>query len=423
MWHFLEDTKEVPMTIDPYLARLQDHLESNQYSPKVADRCVAVAGYFLRFLKKNDVTAETAQPDHVQAYLRKALSTYGRLHGHPPPIEAGWRCSHTNGIHMLLRLVQGQWPPKAIPTDPVQEFHAQLCNEYTQWLGDFRGLAAETISGHREFVSRLLGWLGERATTSTLADLTVGDIDSFLAAQAPRWRRTTRKSAALYLRSFLRYLHGRRLIVRDLSRAVIAPRVYELENIPSTLKGDDITAVLSVVRQDKSAKGRRDLAILTLLTTYGLRAGEITALRLEDIDWRREHVRVRHSKTGHETLLPLVKPVGDALVAYLQKGRPKVAAREIFIRVRAPYRPFRNGSSLYTGVVRRLEEAGVTWQGKHGPHAFRHARAVSLLRAAVPSKVIGDVLGHRASASTAVYLKLATDDLRKIALDVPEVKS
>ena len=107
---------------------------------------------------------------------------------------------------------------------------------------------------------------------------------------------------------------------------------------------------------------------------------------------------------------------------YLQKGRPKVAAREIFIRLRAPYRPLQSGSSLYSGIVRRLQEAGVKWQGKHGPHAFRHARAVSLLRAAVPSKLIGDVLGHRASTSTAVYLKLATDDLRKIALDVPEVK-
>jgi integrase/recombinase XerD len=423
MWHFLEDTKEVPMTIDSYLSRLQNHLASNQYSSKVAERCVAVSGYFLRFLNNHRVTAQTAQQEHVQAYLREALRTYRRLHGHAPPTEAGWRRSHTSGIHMLLRLVQGQWPPKSIPTGPVQEFHAQLCDEYAQWLRDFRGLAAETISGHHEFASRLLSWLGERATKATIADLVVGDIDSFVAAQAPKWRRTTLKSAALYLRSFLRYLHGQHWIRRDLSKAVIAPRVYELENIPSTLKAEDIAAVLRALRQDKSAKGRRDLAIVTLLATYGLRAGEITALRLEDIDWRREQVRVRHSKTGHETLLPLVKPVGDALLAYLQKARPKVAAREVFIRVRAPYRPLRSGSSLYAGIVRRLEEAGVKWRGKHGPHAFRHARAVSLLRAAVPSKVIGDVLGHRASASTAVYLKLATDDLRKIALDVPEVKS
>jgi integrase/recombinase XerD len=410
------------LKIHPCLARLRAHLESAGYTPKVADRYLAVSGYFLRFLGNNHVPIELTEPEHVRAYLRKALRIYRQAHGHRPPIEAGWRTSHTSGIHMLLRLVLEQWPPEPVPGNAIQEFHTELCSSYAQWLRDFRGLASETISGHRALSSRLLNWLGDRAASSKLAELAVKDIDSFVAAQSVTQRRTTRKSQALYLRSFLRYLYGRGLLRRDLSAAIIAPRVYALENIPSTLSAEDIAAVLKTVRQDRSPRGRRDLAILTLLSTYGLRAGEITALRLDDIDWRREQVRVRHSKTGHETWLPLVQAVGEVLVDYLQKGRPQVAAREIFIRVRAPYRPLRNGSSLYSGIVRRLQEAGVKWQGKHGPHAFRHARAVSLLRAAVPSKLIGDVLGHRASASTAVYLKLATDDLRKIALDVPEVK-
>lgn len=323
---------------------------------------------------------------------------------------------------MLLRLVQGRWPPEAVPANPIEEFHACLSNEYAQWLTESRGLAAETISGHRAIASRLLGWLGERAASAALAQLTIKDIDSFVEAQTTTLRRTTRKSMALYLRSFLRYLHGRGLLDRDLSPAIIAPRVYALESIPSALSAEDVEAVLKTARQDRSVKGRRDLAILTLLSTYGLRAGEITALRLDDIDWRREQVRVRHSKTGHETLLPLLNPVGEVLPDYLRNGRPKVEAREIFIRVRAPYRPFRSGSSLFAGIVRHLEKAEVKWQGKHGPHAFRHARAVSLLRAAIPAKVIGDVLGHRATASTSVYLKLATEDLRKVALDVPGVK-
>jgi integrase/recombinase XerD len=410
------------MKIHPCLARLRAHLESASYTLKVTDRYLAVAGHFLRFLDKKGVRVASARPEHVHAYLGEALRIYRRTHSRRPPTEATWRPSHTSGIHMLLRLVQGRWPPEPAPADSIQKFHRQLCSSYMQWLRDFRGLAPETISGHQAMASRLLTWLGDRAASSRLAELTIQDIDSFVAAQTATLRRTTRKSQALYLRSFLRYLHGRGLLRRDLSAAVIAPRVYALENIPSTLSAEDIAAVLKTVHQDLSPRGRRDRAILTLLATYGLRAGEITALRLDDIDWRREQVRVRHSKTGHETWLPLVQPVGEALVDYLQKGRPKVAAREVFIRARAPYRPLQNGSSLYSGIVRRLQDAGVKWHGKHGPHAFRHARAVSLLRAAVPSKVIGDLLGHRASASTAVYLKLATDDLRKIALDVPEVK-
>jgi integrase/recombinase XerD len=133
-----------------------------------------------------------------------------------------------------------------------------------------------------------------------------------------------------------------------------------------------------------------------LISKYGVRAGEITTLRLDDVDWRKEVIRIRHSKTGAISYLPLLPEVGEAILKYLQESRPKTSFREMFIRRRAPYRPFRSGSSLY-GLVRwRLEAAGVITTGKRGPHAFRHARAVSMLRATVPVKEIGDLLGHRA---------------------------
>ena len=107
------------------------------------------------------------------------------------------------------------------------------------------------------------------------------------------------------------------------------------------------------------------------------------------------------------------------MLAYLRSGRPVTEAREIFIRTRAPYR---NLDKLYSVVRRRLRDAGVQPPGKCGPHIFRHAHAVEMLRAAVPQKVIGDLLGHRSTGSTAPYLKLATEDLRAIALDVPEME-
>ena len=104
---------------------------------------------------------------------------------------------------------------------------------------------------------------------------------------------------------------------------------------------------------------------------------------------------------------------------YLQDSRPKTSYREMFIRARAPYRPFKRGSSLHHLVRHRLEAANVITTGKRGPHALRHARAVSMLRAAVAVKDIGDLLGHRAAGSTLVYLKLATEDLRAVALEIP----
>ena len=109
-------------------------------------------------------------------------------------------------------------------------------------------------------------------------------------------------------------------------------------------------------------------------------------------------------------------PVGEAVLAYLRSGRPATDAREVFIRTRAPYRKL---GMLANVVRRRLRDASIKPSGKSGPHIFRHARAVEMLRAAVPQKVIGDLLGHRSTESTAPYLKLATEDLRAIALDVP----
>jgi integrase len=173
---------------------------------------------------------------------------------------------------------------------------------------------------------------------------------------------------------------------------------------------------LEQTKNDASPMGLRDYAMLQLLATYGLRSGEVRNLLLEDIDWRAESLRIRHSKTGAVSFLPLMAPVGEAVLEYLRRGRPHTDRREVFIRSRAPYRPLGN---LYSEVRRRIWAAGVKPSGKCGPHIFRHARAVELLRASVPQKIIGDLLGHRSAESTIPYLKLATEDLRTIALDVP----
>jgi len=241
-------------------------------------------------------------------------------------------------------------------------------------------------------------------------------VDAYFEARAPGLRRKSLKDVAERLRSLLRHLHRTGRTAVDLAQQIIAPMLYAYESIPSALSLDQVAAVLKSTRKDRSPMGLRGYAILLLLSTYGMRAGEIAQLRLDDIDWRAETLRIRHSKTGARSLLPLMEPVGKALIDYLQHGRPKTDAREIFIRSRAPYRPL---SHIYSEVRGRMEAAGVRPSGKRGPHIFRHARAVSLLRAAVPQKVIGDILGHRSTAATIPYLKLATEDLRAIALEIP----
>jgi site-specific recombinase XerD len=401
------------------ISQFEEHLARASYSSTSTKRYLAVAGHFLKYLEGQHVPIDAAQPSHVTKYLTRELGQFARRHGHAPVSVEHWRGSHTAGVHRFLQCIVGQWPPIATASSPYDAFCRALCTEYAQWLRERRRLAAETISDRAAEAGRFLSWYGERNTACTLSAVAIADVDAYLQARAPSLRRVSRKGIAQRMRCFLRFVHATGRTERDFSLCVKVPTLYAFESIPTALSPDQVGAVMQTSRNDQSPKGLRDYAILLLLATYGMRAGEITRLQLNDIDWRADRIFVRHTKTGSQSILPLLPAVGEALLAYLRRGRPKTAVREIFIRTRAPYRGFESGSSLYAPTRRRLEAAGVQPNGKRGPHAFRHARAVSLLRDGTPMKIIGDVLGHRSAASTSVYLKLATEDLRNVALEIP----
>ncbi len=401
------------------LAQLEGELAKERYNASISGQYLAAAGHFLDYLGKRHVPIEAVQPSHLTTYLKFALQQFSRRNGHAPLSVTHWRGSRTGGIHQLLRLVKGQWPSRAAARRPHEAFSKALSTEYVQWLVERGELAEVTIAGHAAEARRFLSWYGERKNADTLSAIAIADIDAYLQARAPSLRRISRKAVALRLRCFLRFAHATGRTARDFAPSVLAPTLYALESIPSALRPEDVRTVVETARKDHSPKGLRDYAILLLLSTYGLRAGEIIRLRLDDIAWRTDRFCVHHTKTGSQSVLPLLPAVGEALLAYLRRGRPSTDAQEIFIRAHAPYRGFARGSCLYSPMRRRIEAAGVQPTGKRGPHTFRHARAVSLLRSGVPLKVIGDVLGHRSAASTTPYLKLATEELRGVALEIP----
>jgi len=163
--------------------------------------------------------------------------------------------------------------------------------------------------------------------------------------------------------------------------------------------------------------GTRDYAMFSLMTTYGMRACEVVALTLDDIHWRARQIHIRQSKTGNALELPLTDEVGTAIQEYLKKVPRYGVCRQVFLRLRAPI-----GVLKPTAVI----EAFQAWSRRSGldipfkgAHCIRHSYALNLLRQGVPLKTIGDVLGHRSPESTAVYLRLATEDLRTVALPVP----
>ena len=404
----------MPNTDCELISELRSVLTSQRYSPVVAGNYCAYARGFLDYLARRSIPIAEVTEAQVGYYLHHAITMFRKRHGRPP--GPCWHSIPRSGIHALLRLAQGRWPPAPKATCAADTLRFTICDEYEIWLREERGLAERSIYALMWEGRNFLTWQLDRCGVDSLVEMSVGDIDRYMDMRSPHQTRKSVKDVAERLRSLLRYLHRTRRTAIDLSPHVIAPLLYAYEGVPSILERDQIAAVLETASKDTTPIGLRDQAILQLLATYGLRSGEIRSLKIEDIDWRAESIRILHTKTRACSYLPLMAPVGEAILTYLRSGRPQTDAREVFVRTRAPYGRLR---VLHSAVFRRIRDAGVKPPGKCGPHIFRHARAVEMLRASVPQKVIGDMLGHRSTESTAPYLKLATEDLRAIALDVP----
>jgi site-specific recombinase XerD len=211
----------------------------------------------------------------------------------------------------------------------------------------------------------------------------------------------------------LRYAHREGVLEEDLSGAVGWPQVYRLSSIPRSISWEDVNRVLASVERRTEA-GRRDYAILLLLVTYGLRGREIAALTLDDIDWRRERLAVPERKAGHSTAFPLSAVVGEAILDYLRRGRPKTTDRQLFLRAVAPRRPI--GPAAVSSLARKyLLRAGIDVP-RPGSHTLRHSAVQRLVDADFDLKTIGDFVGHRSARSTAVYAKVAVEALREVSL-------
>jgi integrase/recombinase XerD len=406
----------------PILLQFKDQLAKLRYSRQVIPSYVSATRQFLRYLVARDVSIQEARSSHLAGFLKGKLEQSTRRLGRAPKNISQWPRDYTAPIHQLLRMVHPKWPPPEPPANECERFQRKVCEGYGHWLTQVNGLSRSTLRKNVDAARLFLHWLKERGGPETLRCLNVSDLDAYLAWRMPELRRATRHGVSSCLRSFLRYLRAEDLIPQDLSQAVSGPILYQFDDIPRTFTEEQVEAMLGAARGDRSVAGFRDYALLLILAMYGLRAGEVIGLRLEDIDWREDRFRVRQSKSGRDSFLPLVTTVGKAVLKYLQKGRPQTETREVFLRLRAPYRPLLN-SSLHAVIGRRLRQAGIEVKGRHGSHAFRFARAGSLLRAKVPLKSIGDLLGHRSATSTEIYLRLATDDLRAISLDLPGRKN
>lgn len=226
------------------------------------------------------------------------------------------------------------------------------------------------------------------------------------------------KTYVVALRAFLRFLAAQGRCRPDLDRAVPAVPEWKLAALPRYLEAEDIERVIDSCDLSKP-HGVRDRAILLLLARLGLRAGDITAMRLADLDWDAGTVRVL-GKGRREVRLPLPQEAGEALIAYLMNVRPQAGTDHVFLCSNAPVRPFATSASVSDVVRLALQRAGIATPPSKGAHLLRHSAATGMLRSGASMDVIATVLRHQSSDSTAYYAKIDTELLGVITQPWPE---
>jgi site-specific recombinase XerD len=287
--------------------------------------------------------------------------------------------------------------------------------QYATYLREERGLARPTPVNYLPFVHRFLVDRFGRGQVR-LAQLEAGDVTRFVLRRAHTMSPGRAKLLVTALRSFLRFLFFRGETAIDLTPAVPTVADWRLATVPKFISAEDVRRLLGACNR-QSATGRRDYAVLLLLARLGLRASEVVQMVLEDIDWEAGELTIR-GKGCRRDRIPIPRDVGDALVDYLRRDRPRCASRRVFICAKAPRRGFAGPVAICTIVKQAIVRAGLRTPTK-GAHLLRHSLATDLLRRGASLDEIGELLRHRSLDTTVLYAKVDLGSLREVAQPWP----
>ncbi|KXF55743.1 integrase [Rhodococcus sp. SC4] len=386
----------------PYAEGFRVELERLGYTPLTAATHVRLLAHLSRWLAREGVEASGLTPATVDAYFaeRRAAGYVGHVTGRALRPLLGY----------LRRLGVLPAPAPVVPASPEE----RLLARYRDYLTTERGLAAATIELNVRMVRPfLVDRMKARQGRLDLEHLAAGEVTAFVVTQV-RLRPKSVQRIVTALRSLLGFLHLEGIIDRSLATAVPPVAGWTQTGLPKALDGDQVAALLASCDQH-TATGRRDLAILTALARLGLRAGEVAALTLDDIDWRRGEITVRGKGNRHDRM-PLPADVGERIVSYLRDGRPDTAqGRAVFVRAQAPYRAL-TSNAVTTVVVYAGRRAGL---GVIGAHRLRHSVATAMLRSGGSLTEIGQALRHTRPLTTAIYAKVDIEALRQLARPWP----
>jgi integrase/recombinase XerD len=402
---FFRDSKAIQRfrsgPLAPQIQELAEELARDGYARCTVRIKIRTADHFSRWLRRRRTPLREITPEHARLYTdRHGCKTSG------DPETLG----------RLLRILATRGLTAGPEPEPLKTPAESAVDTYAEYLRQERGLAPATIIYHRRFIARLLvSRFGSGRID--LSVLQANDVITFVQQEAARSAPVSAKLLTTALRSFLTYARFSGAIRRDLAVAVPTVANWSLSGIPKTLTREQVKRVLAGCNR-QTATGRRDYAVLLLLARLGLRGGEVATLGLDDIDWTAGTLSV-HGKNGKLSKMPLPKEVGQAIAAYLRRGRPSVPTRAVFLRGRPPAGALRGAVAVSIIVRYALARAGVQSASK-GAHQFRHTLATEMLREGASLAEVGEVLRHENTKTTTIYTKVDLPALRLLAQPWPE---
>jgi site-specific recombinase XerD len=391
------------------IERYAEWLDARGYRPRTVWRRVPQAIAFGEFARARGAASVHDLPEHVEAFVAVRIAAHpGSGPGHLA--RPGLAKEIRGPVEQMLRVVLADYDGTGRRRHG--EPFADAVPGFFDFLAGERGLRPASILGYRHYLSRFESFLA--GVGATVSELSPALLSAFVTerSRVGLAKSTVRETCGV-LKVFLRYAYRQGALARDLSGTVEWPQVYQLSTVPRSITWAEVGTVLAGVDR-RTAAGKRDYAILLLLVTYGLRAREVSALALDDIDWKRERLAVPERKAGHSTAFPLSPAVGEALADYLRHARPETDDRHVFFRAVAPATPI--GTAAVSSRARvYLLKAGVDVL-RPGSHTLRHTCVQRLVDDGFGLKTIGDFVGHRSARSTEVYAKVDVENLRTVAL-------
>jgi site-specific recombinase XerD len=383
------------------IQQLADELFRQGYTRLSIRVRIQALARFGCWLKKCSIPLQDLTLAHTASYLNR----YGTV---------------KNGDGKILRMLLELLSRNGLLHQPIQlppddSGTTSIVGKFLDYLRQQRGLASGTIKHHRTYVAMFLGFRFPDGPVD-LSKIEAKDLAAFMQKEAARRTPMSAKNVSTILRSFAAYLFVVGMIDRDISGSVPTVRCWSLSGIPKTLTRKQVNRVLAGCNR-QTATGRRDFAVLLLLVHLGLRAGEVAALRLEDIDWTAGTLIVS-GKGAKECKLPLPRDVGQAIAAYLCKDRPSAPSKRVFVRISAPHLGFEDGRSVCMIVNRAVARVDMEFRSK-GAHQFRHTLAARMLANGASLLEIGSVLRHENPKTTFIYTKVDFKALRPIAKPWP----